>query len=179
MRFAAFFRNLNLGRPRCPTREQFESAFLEAGASAAASFLTNGTLAFEAPGARAAGKVVARACASLASACGLQEPAFLREMAYLQELVALDPFAAVDRSAVYGCYVTFLHKDAIGRTKGLPRESPRGDVAIVRLAGAEALCIAYRQGKSPGSPNAFLEKALGLPATTRAWNTVVRLVDRP
>ena len=37
MRFAAFFRNLNLGRPSCPTREQLESAFVEAGAGAAAS----------------------------------------------------------------------------------------------------------------------------------------------
>jgi len=33
-------------------------------------------------------------------------------------------------------------------------------------------------GRSQGSPNAFLEKLLGLPTTTRAWNTVVRLVDK-
>ena len=178
MRFAAFFRNLNLGRPRCPTREQLESAFLEAGASAAASFLTNGTIAFEATGSRAASKIAARACASMASACGLEEPAFLREMAYLQELVAA---RSVRGSRSQRRVRLLRHLSAQGCDRpdaGLPRESPRGDVAIVRLTGAEALCIARQQGKSPGSPNAFLEKALGLPATTRAWNTVVRLVDK-
>jgi len=37
MKYAVFYRNLNLGRPRCPDRAQFEAAFL-----------TNGTLVFEA-----------------------------------------------------------------------------------------------------------------------------------
>ena len=45
--------------------------------------------------------------------------------------------------------------------------------------GADAVFSVVRVvGRSPGSPNAFLEKLLGLPATTRVWNTVVRLVDK-
>jgi uncharacterized protein (DUF1697 family) len=47
-KYAAFFRNLNLGRSNYPDRQGFEAAFLEAGAPHAASFLTNGTLVFEA-----------------------------------------------------------------------------------------------------------------------------------
>ena len=42
MKHAAFFRNLNLGRPNCPTRAQFEAAFVAAGAGFASSLLTNG-----------------------------------------------------------------------------------------------------------------------------------------
>jgi uncharacterized protein (DUF1697 family) len=177
MRFATFFRNLNLGRPRCPTRQQLEAAFADAGASDAASFLTNGTIAFQASGVRAAAKIVRLACVSLARTCGLAEPAFLRQLADLQALVARDPFASVDREAVCDCYVTFLHADA-RVPRRLPRASPRGDVEVVAHTGTEVLCVAHRLGKSPGSPNAFLEKALGLPATTRAWNTVVRLVEK-
>jgi uncharacterized protein (DUF1697 family) len=90
MHFAAFFRNLNLGRPRCPTRQQFEQSFVEAGASESASFLTNGTMAFEARGAGSAKRILARARQSLRDSCGLEEPAFLREFAYLERLVAAD-----------------------------------------------------------------------------------------
>ena len=46
MHYAAFLRNVNLGRPNSPTRAQFEAAFLASGAASAASFLVNGTLVF-------------------------------------------------------------------------------------------------------------------------------------
>jgi hypothetical protein len=88
-----------------------------------------------------------------------------------------DPFAAIDRSAVYDCYVTFLHDDVVV-ARGLPPSSPRGDVQMIQFTGSEALCVAHKLAKSPGSPNAFVEKTLALPATTRAWNTVVRLVAK-
>ena len=177
MHFAAFFRNLNLGRPRCPTRQQFEQSFVEAGAGEAASFLTNGTIAFEARSAGSAKRILARARKSMRDSSGLEEPAFLREFAYLQRLVAADPFAAIDRGAVYDCYVTFLHDDVVA-ARGLPPSSPRGDVELIQFTGSEALCVAHKLAKSPGSPNAFVEKTLALPATTRAWNTVVRLVAK-
>jgi uncharacterized protein (DUF1697 family) len=175
MRYAAFFRNLNLGRPCCPTRVQFETAFLEAGASEAQSFLTNGTIAFQAGGLRSARKILAAASQSMAARCGLKEPGFLRQMSLLARLVDAAPFASIDPRTVYGCYITFLHQDAV-LPGDLPLASPRGDVKVIQLTRTEALCIAHKPGKSPGSPNAFLEKTLALPATTRAWNTVVRLV---
>jgi hypothetical protein len=33
-------------------------------------------------------------------------------------------------------------------------------------------------GRTPGRPNVFLEARFGRPATTRNWNTVVRLVRK-
>lgn len=177
MQYAVFFRNLNLGRPNCPNRAQFETAFLDAGATAAASFLVNGTLAFSVAPDESADEVLSRACGLLAERCGLKEPAFLRGMGALAALVARDPFAGFDQDAVYGCYATFLHPDATV-ADGTTLRSTKGDVDVLRLTGTEALSVVYQLGASPGSPNALLEKRLGLPATTRAWNTVVRLVAR-
>ncbi len=177
MRYVAFFRNLNLGRRNCPDRAQFEHAFLGAGAAAAASFLSNGTIAFAARNQRAAEKILIDASVSMAARCGLREPAFLRGIDHLAALVESTPFKAIDPIGVYACCVTFLHPDAAGADKP-PSATPRGDVEVIAITGSEALCIVRKRGKSPGSPNAFLEKALALPATTRAWNTVVRLVDK-
>src|SRR5579864_3504406 len=74
MRYAAFFRNLNLGRPRSPDRAQFEAAFLQSGAASAVSFLVNGTLVYTVqPGLRPR-DVAARACLAMRASCGLREP---------------------------------------------------------------------------------------------------------
>lgn len=176
MRFAVFLRNVNLGRPRCPDRSQFEQAFLAAGAAQAASFLVNGTLVFDAPAAR--GKAVVRAAvARLHEVCGLVEPAFLRRVDDLAGLVAADPFAAVDRASVHECCVTFLAPDAPALPP-LPLDSRRGDVRLLAARGGDVFSVSYELGSTPGSPNAFLERTLAAKATTRAWNTIVRLVDK-
>ena len=177
MKYAAFFRNLNLGRPNCPTKAQLEAAFEAAGAQSAASFLTNGTLVYSVgPGVRPR-KVLAAACRALNAQCGLKEPVYVRSVDYLAELVELDPFAAVEPNSVYGCCVSFLHADSV-LPAALPLASRRGDVEVLRFTETEALSLSRKIGNTPGSPNAFLEKFLGLPATTRIWNTVVRLVHK-
>ncbi|WP_238531376.1 DUF1697 domain-containing protein [Collimonas fungivorans] len=175
VKYAAFFRNLNLGRPNCPSKAQLEAAFISAGASAAASFLTNGTVVFTVKSEARAMKVLALARQILQAECGLREPAYIRSIDYLAGLVALDLFAAIERGDVYECCISFLHADSV-MPAALPLESKRRDLEIFHCTGSEALSVSRKIGSSPGSPNAFLEKLLGLPATTRSWNTVRRLV---
>lgn len=176
MKYVAFFRNLNLGRPHCPTRIEFETAFMDAGADAAQSFLTNGTLVFAAQSDARARKLLASACRALQLACGLEEPAYLRSLAYLADLVAQEPFAAVDRTGVVECCVSFMPQ-SVGRDTA-PFTSARQAVEVLRFTGGEALCIARKVGNTPGSPTAVLEKLFAVPVTTRNWNTVVRLVAK-
>lgn len=177
MKYVAFFRNLNLGRPNCPSKAQFEAAFVAAGARSASSFLTNGTLVYTIePGSRAS-RVFDGACEVLRGSCGLTEPGYVRTVKQLAELVALNPFAEVQADSVYACCVSFLHPDSAPLPE-LPLASRRGDVKVLGCTGSEVLSISLKIGNTPGSPNAFLEKRLGFPATTRVWNTIVRLVER-
>ena len=178
MKYAAFFRNLNLGRPNCPTRVQFEEAFTASGATSASSFLTNGTMVFTVNSGNRARKVLAGARGVLHVSCGLREPAFIRPVGYLAELVALNPFAAVEPGTVYERCASFLHPESSGQLPELPLESKRRDVQVLQCTDTEVLSVSLKIGNTPGSPNAFLEKALGLPVTTRSWNTVLRLVQR-
>lgn len=177
VKYAAFFRNLNLGRPNCPNRTQLEAAFDTAGADTASSFLTNGTVIFTVNSSARAAKVLSLAQQSLQAECGLTEPGYIRSLDYLAGLAALDPFAAVKRDQVYECCVSFLHANSIAPAT-LPLETKRRDVEILHFTGSEALSVSRKIGKSPGSPNAFLEKLLGLPATTRSWNTLLRLLQK-
>lgn len=178
MKHAVFFRNLNLGRPGCPTRAQFEEAFAAAGAQCASSYRVNGTLAFSAKPGIPARTVLAGAATLLRDRCGLKEPGFLRSMKQLVELVRSNPFGDIDHSAVHECCVTFLHSPRSLVGCNLPEATHQGDVRLVALARSEVLSLSFKVGASPGSPNAWIERLLGQPTTTRSWNTVAGLVDK-
>jgi len=177
MKYAVFFRNLNLGRPHCPDKAQLEAAFLAAGAQTAASFLTNGTLVFSARSKTAARKVLALACKTLQAGCGLREPAYLRELNQLADLVASQPFKSIKPGSVYACCISFLPA-TYPAPPMWPQGSARGDVEILRVSPTEVFSLSRQITKSPGSPNAFLEKLLDAQVTTRNWNTVLRLVAK-
>ena len=65
-----------------------------------------------------------------------------------------------------------------GDTIGSTGSGRRGDLALLRSDDTHVLSISRWVGKSSGSPNAWLERHLGEPATTRNWRTVVRLVEK-
>jgi uncharacterized protein (DUF1697 family) len=174
----AFFRNLNLGRPNCPTKVQFEEAFVAAGAASASSFLTNGTMVFTTGSGRQALRVFNDACEILHGTCGLEEPGFMRTIEYLTELIALEPFVEIDPGSVHACCTSFLHATDGLSVAQLPLESGRRDVKVLQMTDSEAFSVSIKVGNSTGSPNAFLEKRLGVPVTTRSWNTIVRLVQK-
>jgi uncharacterized protein (DUF1697 family) len=176
-RYAVFLRNVNLGRPRSPTRAQFEAAFLASGAASAESFLVNGTLVFTlADGARPRA-VAARACAALRASCGMVEPAFVRGVAELAALVAADPFAGHVAEGRDACCISFLGASR-RPLPALPFTSARGDLELLHSDDTHVLSVSRWVGGSAGSPNAWLERTLGEPATTRNWRTLVRLVEK-
>jgi uncharacterized protein (DUF1697 family) len=177
VRYAAFLRNVNLGRPNSPTRVQLEDAFLASGAASAESFQVNGTLVFTvAPGARARA-VATRACEAMRVSCGMREPVFVRSVEELRVLVASDPFVGQLAEGRDACCITFLGA-ACKPLPPLPFVTARGDLEMLRADGNQVLSVSRWVGSSGGSPNAWLERTLGEPATTRNWRTVVRLVEK-
>ena len=180
-KYAVFFRNVNLGQGKSPSKAQLEAALAGAGGQGAASFLTNGTAVFIAADDRAALRIVEDACVELRAVCGLEEPAFTCAVALLVARVAADPFAGLDLSNVYLTQASFLPAGAAARLE-VPSQSPRGDVEVV-YAEDMATCgavfsLVHTVGQTTGSSTAFLEKTLQVPVTTRNWNTVVRLVKK-
>lgn len=92
-------------------------------------------------------------------------------------LVAADSFAGALADDVYQQVASFLPPGR-GAELALPLATPRRDVEVVRVNAGEAFRVTRKVGAHAGPANAFLERALGAPATTRQWTTVVRLVAR-
>ncbi|NUM47289.1 MAG: DUF1697 domain-containing protein [Anaerolineales bacterium] len=173
--FVAFFRNVNLGHPKSPTRAQLEAAFTGAGAAFAQSFQTNGTVIFSGDTEQAARDTVARACDTLREECGMMEPAFIASLPHLIECVDTDPFANLPPEGMP--LASFLAPDGLA-SLSVAQRSPRGDVEIVRVTSQVVLSVSRKVMSSPGDPTPFLEKLLNGPATTRSWGTIQRLVRK-
>lgn len=178
MKFAAFLRNVNLGRPGAPTRLQLEAAMAAAGASDPRSFQTNGTVVFGARSLAGAERVLRKALKLLAGECGLGEPGCVRSLDELAALVATKAFDDYNRDEVYEFVFSFACERSTVLTGRLPLDNATGNVRILALADGNALGVSWKLGASPGSPNLFLEKTTGKPWTSRAIGTLQRLVAK-
>jgi uncharacterized protein (DUF1697 family) len=175
--YAAFFRNVNLGRPGSPSRAQLESAFLKAGATAVANVRTNGTVAFDAPDRAAARRVLERASAELGAVCGLAEPACVRSLVALKALPWAAVYADVDPGSVFEFTVSFSCSDDAPELE-LPLSSARGDAVVLWAGAGDVLSITRKVMAGPGSPNALLERTKRTPYTSRTLGTIQHVLAK-
>jgi uncharacterized protein (DUF1697 family) len=76
-------------------------------------------------------------------------------------------------------YVSVMAKRPRGLPP-LPLHQPLGDqwqVKIIGVSGLFALSLARRMGRALVYPNEVVEKKLGVPATTRNWDTILTVAD--
>lgn len=177
MKFAAFFRNTNLGRAGSPTRAQLEQAFAAAGAVSPTSFQVNGTLVFEARSLAAARLVLHEAAGTLALDAGLREPACVRALSALGRLPWDAVFAGVNAAEVHELTVSFACAD-LPAPLPVPQASERQDAIVLWQQGGDALSITRQVMSGPGSPNRLLERLTGVPFTSRSQGTVQRLLAK-
>ncbi len=172
--FVVFYRNMNLGHRNSPSRSILEDALLEAGASSARSFQTNGTVVIE-TGDAAPAEVVRRAAPRLLTVSGYADAAFVRPLDRLAAILDRDPFAGAGDERTYRETFTFF--DGVQEFGApIPWRNGRGDVEIIEIGDGVALSVLRRIGARAGSPTAEVELRLKVPATTRTAGTITRLV---
>jgi len=92
------------------------------------------------------------------------------------DLMASEPFPATRELRRF---VSVMSRRP-GRPPRLPLCQPPGDrweVKVIAVSGVFALSLWRRLGKSFLDPNAVVEKGFGLRATTRNWNTILRICE--
>jgi len=93
------------------------------------------------------------------------------------DLVAEEPFPPAPADKDVRRFVTVMAK----RPRPIPRlpvRKPAGEdwqVAVVAVSGVFALSLWRRLGRSIVYPNEVVEKAFGVPATTRSWDTLLKI----
>lgn len=171
-RYAAFLRAVNVGG-RVVRMSELAARLEALGLGSVRTFIQSGNVAFTARGGEEA---VRRAIESeLLGWLGHPVATMVRPWSELEALVASNPFKGMRRKADAKLYVVFFWK-----APELPPKRPLASAAegfeLVRLTGREACVVSWSVGERVAFPNQILEKALGVPATSRNWTTLLRFV---
>jgi uncharacterized protein (DUF1697 family) len=97
----------------------------------------------------------------------------------LLKLAAAEPFPDSAEGLDLRRFVSILAKRP-PKPPRLPRSYPAGEqwqVKLVGISGRFVLCHWRRLGRSFLEPNGIVEKQFGVSATTRNWNTILRVCN--
>jgi len=171
--FVALLRAVNVGGNNLIRMADLKALCEDLGFGNVVTLLQSGNVVFTARGSDKA--VAAKLAGAIEKSRGFRPAVIVRTTAEIADTIAMNPFKTEAKSSPRFLVVAFLggppEKDAAARIAAV-----KGDKGErLRLAGRE-LYIHYPGGQGTSKvTNALLERALGVPATARNWNTVTKL----
>jgi len=173
-RYIAFLRGINVGGNKLIKMEALAAAFTAAGFRKVKTYIASGNVIFESKAAKVA-SMEKKAEKQLLETFGHEITVVIFSLADLEALLKHDIFKRVRSGAEAMLLVTFL-KDEIKNLK-LPLESEKENLKVIAVNDRAAFTVARRKKTGWfGFPNNFIEKELGIAATTRQWRTVEKVV---
>ena len=176
-RYCAFVRNVMIGREGLH-REVLLDLFDSAGAGTPRSYISTGNVSFSSQ-VTALPDIAASVEEGIDATIGRSEPIFIRPMSHLADLVADDPFADAPYDDAVERTVSFLPADTDPSHLELPLEATSGRVSIFAATTTEILSVGRSVGGRTQGAGGFVERELGCRVTSRAWSTVLSIVDNP
>lgn len=175
-RYVAFLRAINVGGRGLVSMTDLRAAFEAAGCRHVRTYIASGNVLFESP-ARGTGSIVQKVRRKLRTLIG-QEPEILCLTAAEMTRVLTDaPFTGRETTSGAKLYVTFLAEKP-RRTPALPLVSSKEALEVIGISGREAFVVSrLKKNGFFGFPNTFIEEQLGVPATSRNWSTVTKIVE--
>jgi len=152
--------------------------FEAAGAGAPRSYISTGNVSFSAAD-PAVHEIAADVENGIESVIGRREPVYVRTIKSLVEMDVRDPFASTPFPDAIERTVSFVPEGIDPFGLELPVESPSGRLCIFAATHGEVLSVGRRVGGRSQGAGGFVERALECRVTSRAWSTVVRIVDMP
>ena len=111
------------------------------------------------------------------TAFGHDVPVVLQTIDELQQLLRVGPFRKIKPGADVMLCVTLLVAEPQAGAK-LPFQSAKENLEVLAIINRAAFILCRRKKNGMFSfPNNFFEKEFDVVATTRQWNTIVRIVD--
>jgi uncharacterized protein (DUF1697 family) len=173
-RYVAFLRAINVGG-HVVKMEDLRRLFEAIGFASVETFIQSGNVIFDSP-ARQAAPLESKIEKQLQQALGYEVITFVRSLPELAEIAQYDPFNGAERAAGATLYVAFLRAT-------LKPEAQRQLLALRTenfdfQAHQREVYWLRRKQKEPVVSGAFLEKALGVPATVRNSTTVRKIIAK-
>ncbi|TAK58164.1 MAG: DUF1697 domain-containing protein [Bacteroidetes bacterium] len=183
-RYIAFLRGINVSGQKIIKMEELRKIFEGMKFPNVKTYIQSGNVIFDSSE-KNAEKLTQKIEKGLVKALGYDVAVILRSKEEIAEIVTLDPFNISSGTLQYKKtkagdakpYVVFVSL-APGNIPKLPMVSPKGDVEIVGVHKNTFFCLSHPlPNGTRGFPNAFIEKEFKIPATTRNWNTVNKVLE--
>jgi uncharacterized protein (DUF1697 family) len=172
--YVALLRGINVGGRTKVGMDDLRRLFVALGHADVKSYVQSGNVLFSSPveeSSRLAGDIQRRIARDL----GVTVTVLLRTRDDLAYVVANNPFLSRETDLAK-LHVTFL-ADAPDHERVARLDTPSGGPDEFSLAGREVYLHCPRGYGRTKLNNAYLERRLGVAATTRNWNTVTKLCD--
>lgn len=170
----AFLRAVNVGGRGTIQMNALRRIFEAAGCTEVRTWIQSGNVIYRAPGSAGAA-LRGRIGRGLAKHLGQDVGVAYRSVRELQQSVDASPFGSLEEGPDVGFYVGFLIATPRRRSR-LPLSSAKDGLEVVGMTKHEVFVVSRRVKGRHGFPNNLIEKDLGVPATTRNWNTVRKVL---
>jgi len=172
--YVAFMRAINVAGHASVRMTDLRAVFAAAGCRNVTTFIQSGNVLFDSPE-RGIPAVLRRLRGHLRQLLGDEPDVLLRTVGEIDALVAGAPFRKVRAGVAVKLYVVFLSQ-APQHPPRLPFAVPKEALEVLGIAGRDVFVVSRRKKNgSFGFPNAFVEKTLGVSATSRNWTTVTKI----
>ena len=171
-KYVALLRKVNVGGKNLIKMDALRSVFEAAGLKNVRTFQQAGNVVFESRRVTNANRLEKFLSQSFNTDLRL----LVLPLAELERMTEHDPFKRVERGDVMLC-VVFLFDEPV-TVPELPFRLTTENLELIAVNDRAAFVIARRKKSGWfGFPNNFVEKHLGVTATTRQWSTVRKLID--
>ena len=167
-KYVALLRKINVGGNNLIKMDALRRVFEAAGLKNVRTFQQAGNVVFE----TAAKNPPKLLCKSL----NTDLKAIIFTVDELKKIAKRNPFKDIEPGDVMLCVVFLFDKPA--QTPKLPLKSTTENLELIAVKDRAAFVVARRKKSGWfGFPNNFVEKQLGVTATTRQWSTIKKLID--
>ena len=165
-KYVALLRKVNVGGQNLIKMDALRQAFESAGLKNVRTFQQAGNVVFESSTKNPASKI---------KKLNTDFKAIILTVDELAQITKRDPFKRVEGDVML-C-VVFLFDKPVTVPK-LPLKSTTEKLELIAVKDRAAFVVARRKKSGWfGFPNNFVEKELGVTATTRQWSTLKKLID--
>jgi uncharacterized protein (DUF1697 family) len=173
--YYAFLRGINVGGKNSVKMENLRQIFADCGFSNVQSYIQSGNILFRYKPAELP-ELTKKIETKIKKAIGNEVPLFLRTREQLEKIVKLDPFKGTASKENTKHYVSFLSKHPTVNLT-LPIISEKDGLEFLSIIDSDAFLLSFEIKGRYGYPNNFIEKKLKVTASSRYWNTVLKMMD--
>ena len=175
IKYVAFLRAINVGGKNLIKMDELKKKFKSAGCEDIRTYIQSGNVIFNSK-ISDENSLIKKIESELHKNLSNDVLVFLRTSEQLKSIIEANPFVKLISSNPTKLYVTFLTDELKPKLK-LPFLSAKKDVEVIQIKDREIYCITHEIKGQYGFPNLFIEKELGVKATTRNWNTIIKVND--